>query len=58
MKSMFRFVNRETTIGCKRVIFNGLLTSLIFLKQQDKPKTLPIPVEAYYKTAWRYNTKP
>ena len=35
---MFRFVNRETTIGCKRVIFNGFLYAIDILKTAGQAK--------------------
>ena len=38
MKSMFRFVNRETTIGCKRVIFNGFFYVTDILKTAGQAK--------------------
>ena len=35
---MFRFVNRGTTIGCKRVIFNGFLNVIDILKTAEQAK--------------------
>ena len=35
---MFRFVNRETPIGCERVIFNGFLYLTDILKTAGQAK--------------------